>query len=57
MIMIRYSLGQDMVFIILALISAFALLSKNSVLAIAFFALAMIFVLVEDKITEYIRSA
>ncbi len=55
--MIRYSLGQDLVFIILALIASFALLSKNAVVSIAFFALAIIFVLLEDRITEYIRSA
>jgi len=53
----RYSIGQDMIFVILALISTLALLSKHAVIAVVFFALALIFVIYEHQIFQYIRSA
>lgn len=51
-----YSMGHDLIFTVLALISAIALLSMNGVLSTIFFALALVYILVEHKITDYIRS-
>ena len=55
--MMRYSLGQDMIFVILALIAALALISSHAVIAFSFFIVSILFVLFEHKIFDYVRSA
>jgi hypothetical protein len=51
-----YSLGHDVMFTVLALISAIALLSMHGVLATVFFVLAIVYILMEHRISEYIRT-
>ena len=53
----RYTLAQEVIFVILALASALALLSKHPVISIWFFILALGFVYFENWIVEYVRSA
>ncbi|NQU78764.1 hypothetical protein HQ545_03255 [Candidatus Woesearchaeota archaeon] len=55
--MIKYTLGQDMIFIILALIAALGLLSKHTITAISFFTISLLFVIFEHKIYDYVKSA
>lgn len=55
--MIVYSIGQDIVFVILALISALALLSQHAITAFAFFILAILYIIFEHKIYSYVKSA
>jgi hypothetical protein len=53
----RYSIGQDLTFIVLALISSLALISQHAFTAAAFFIMAIIFVLYEHKIYQYVKEA
>jgi len=53
----KYSIGQDMIFLILALVSSLALLSEHPIVAFVFFGLAIVFVVFEHDIFEYVRSA
>jgi hypothetical protein len=53
----KYSTGQDMMFVILALISALALLSEHAAVAFVFLVLSILFVIYEHRIFNYIRSA
>lgn len=55
--MIRYSFGQDLIFVILALIAALALMSQHAVVASIFFILSIAFVSYEHKIYNYVKSA
>ena len=52
-----YTIGQDMIFVILALISALAMLSEQAVISFIFFLLAILFVSFEKHIFEYVRNA
>lgn len=53
----RYSLGQDVIFVILALIASLSLLSQHPVTAFIFFILSITFVTYENKLHDYIKSA
>ncbi|MBW2972092.1 hypothetical protein KY359_03575 [Candidatus Woesearchaeota archaeon] len=55
--MIRYTLGQNIIFVILALISALALLSQHMLIATIFFAIAILFIIFEHDIYAYVKSA
>lgn len=46
-----------MIFVILALISALALLSRHPWVSAAFFAISLIFICYEHRIYEYIKTA
>ena len=52
----RYSLGHDLVFTILALLSALFLISKMGILSTVFFIIAIIYVSLEHKITYYLSE-
>jgi len=52
----RYSIGQDMTFVTLALIAALALLSQHPFTAGFFFVIAILFITFEHQIYEYIKS-
>jgi hypothetical protein len=52
-----YSLGKDLVFVILALISSLCLLSQQELLATIFFILAIGYILFEHNISAYIQNA
>jgi predicted membrane protein len=53
----RYKYGQNIIFFILAAISALALLSEHPFVSIVFFVLAIAFVIYENQIYDYVRSA
>jgi hypothetical protein len=53
----RYTLAQQIIFVILALIAAIALLSEHPVISLVFFVLALVFVYFEHRIIAYVRSA
>jgi hypothetical protein len=53
----RYTLAQEVIFVILAMAAAFALLSKHPIISIWFTILALAFVYFEHQIVEYVRSA
>lgn len=52
----RYSIGQDLTFVILALIAALALLSNHPFTAASFFIVAILFVTFEHQIYKYVKS-
>lgn len=49
----RYSLGHDIMFVILVLIAALMLINKLGILAFIFSITALVYVQLEHKITEY----
>ena len=53
----NYAISKDIIFIILALISTFALLSEHPLISTAFFASSIVFVYYEHKIYDYVKSA
>ena len=53
----RISIGQDMIFVILALISALALISEHPIVCYVFLVLSLLFVIYEHKIFEYVKNA
>jgi hypothetical protein len=53
----RYSISQDLTFVVLALIAALALISRHPFTAGFFFIIAVLFVTFEHQIYEYIKSA
>lgn len=53
----NYAPSKDMIFVILALISAFALLAEHPLVAIIFFVLSIVFVYYEHQIYDYVKSA
>ncbi|MBN1543889.1 hypothetical protein JW898_00325 [Candidatus Woesearchaeota archaeon] len=55
--MMRYSLGQDMIFVIMALISALALLSQHAGVSAAFFIISILFIIYENRIYAYLKEA
>jgi hypothetical protein len=52
----RYSIGQDLMFIILALISSLALLSEHLLTATVFFALSILFIIFEHQAYDYVNK-
>ncbi|MBW2967440.1 hypothetical protein KY362_03055 [Candidatus Woesearchaeota archaeon] len=53
----NYSTGNDLVFVVLALASALALLSKQGIAAAVFFVLALAYIIFEHQINDYLKSA
>ena len=53
----NYSTGNDLVFIVLTLASALALLSKQGIASAAFFIFALAYIIFERKIDAYLKSA
>ena len=52
-----YSLGRDIMFVVLALISSLALISMHWILSSVFFVLAIVYVVFEYDIEEYVKNA
>jgi len=52
----QYTLGKDLIFVILALISSLALLSQHAIISISFFGLAILFIIFEHQIFDYVRD-
>ena len=52
-----YTLAQDMIFVILTLISALALFSEHLAISIVSFVLAALFISYENRIYEYVKKA
>ena len=52
-----YSLGRDIMFVVLALISSLALISMHPIIAAVFFVLAILYVVFEYDIEEYVKNA
>ncbi len=52
----QYTLGKDMIFVILALISSLAMLSQHAMTATIFFGLAILFIVFEHQIFDYLGS-
>ena len=53
----NYSPGQDMVFVILALISALSLVSEHIITSFIFLVLSIGFIVFEHQIFKYVKSA
>ncbi|MBU2561499.1 MAG: hypothetical protein KKD17_04320 [Nanoarchaeota archaeon] len=53
----RYSLGQDLIFVIMALTSALALLSQHPGVSAVFFIISILFVIYEHKVYAYLKEA
>ena len=53
----KYSPGQDMVFVILALIASLALISEHVITSFIFLILSIGFILFEHQIFKYVQSA
>ena len=54
--MIHYSMGHEMVFVLLATTSALALLSQHPAISTVFFALSISFIAFEHTIQKYVKS-
>ena len=53
----KYSIGKDTIFIILALIASLALLAEHPIISIVFFLGSLLFVYYEHDIYAYVKSA
>ncbi len=55
--MTQYNLVIDILFVILAIGAAFALVSEHPILSSAFYIIALLLVYFERQTVEYVRSA
>ena len=53
----KYPISQDMIFVILTLIAALALLAEYPIVSIVFFLGSLLFVYYEHDIYAYVKSA
>ncbi|MFC1723560.1 hypothetical protein ACFL0V_05460 [Nanoarchaeota archaeon] len=52
-----YSFGRDIMFMVLALIAALALISMHPIISAVFVVLAIVYVVFEYDIAEYVKNA
>lgn len=52
-----YSLGRDIMFVVLALIASLAMISQHWILCSVFFVLSILYVVFEYDIEEYVKNA
>ena len=52
-----YSLGRDITFVVLALISSLAYISMHWIICITFFVLSIVYIVFEYEVEEYIKNA
>lgn len=53
----NHTLGKDIIFVILALVAALAMLGEHPIVSYTFFVLSILFVVYEHRIFDYVKNA